>query len=68
MDSGSSSNMSFVQPKITKKADKVAVTYQFVLDCFQISYMDYFYQSLNMGLVSIPRWPPKWPQPIGLHL
>ena len=60
MDSGSSSNMSFVRPKITKKADKVAATYQFALmtlvilvpDCFQISYMEYFYQTLNMGLLS----------------
>ena len=49
-------NMGFVRQKITKVADKMVPAYQFALvvlcyshllhDCFQISYMDYFYQTL----------------------
>ena len=55
-NSSSSSNMGFVQPKITEIADKMAATYQFACcglsdlvifsGFFQISYMDCFYQTL----------------------
>ena len=74
----SSLNMSFVRPTIAKMANNwpppTSTPYLSHLfpDCFQTSYMDYFYQTLTKvwiwALSANPRWPPKWLQPIGLHL
>ena len=59
-NSGSCSNMSFVQPNLNQDGQQSGCrlpifTHDLIYlltDCFQISYMDYFYQILNMDLVS----------------